>query len=73
MVSETPTTPITKPALFAAATFLTIPAFIPFYFALDEEDTTTLWLFVGTGVTVLLANTMAFILIYRWIVRLTHD
>ncbi len=72
-VNDTPKTTIGKPAIFVASTFLVIPAFIPFYFAIGEQDPATFWLLIGVGISVLVANVLALILIYRWIVRYSHE
>lgn len=72
-MNDTPKSTIGKPAMFVASAFLVIPAFIPFYFAIGEEDPSTFWLLIGVGISVLVANILALILIYRWILRFTHD
>lgn len=72
-MSQPPPRPIGKPTLIAGAVFLTLPALIPFYFASKEQDPATFWLLIATGVTLLIANAMALILIYRWILRPPHD
>ncbi|MEZ4461836.1 MAG: hypothetical protein R3E66_19370 [bacterium] len=64
---------IGKPAVALGATFLTLPAFIPFYFALGEQDPSTFWLLIAVGISIIVGNAIALILIYRWILRLTHE
>lgn len=60
---------ISRSTLVIASVFMALPAMIPFYFAVVEEDTTIRALFGGFGVVILIANGLLLALIHRWLTR----
>ncbi len=61
--------PPSKSAMALAAVFLTAPACIPFWYAVQQEDAMLKWLFIGAGFSLVVFNSLALVLIYRWIQR----
>lgn len=60
--------PISRPALLGACIFMTLPALIPFYYAMQAEAGTR-WLLIATGFVVAISNALILVLIHRWITR----
>jgi len=60
--------PISRGALIGACVFMTLPALIPFYYAMQAEGGTR-WLLIATGFTVAIGNALMLVLIHRWITR----
>ena len=74
--AEEPSAPAGRPSpivLVIASMFLTAPACIPFYFAIQQEDATLRWVFIGAGFSIVIFNAVALVLIYRWIQRINHS
>lgn len=48
---------------------LLIPALIPIYFVVDQDDPTLIAIMIGTSVTILTFNTVVLVVAYRWLSR----
>lgn len=56
-------------AMVIAAGFMTAPAAIPFYYAMQQDDATIKWVFIGAGLSLVVFNAIALVLIFRWLKR----
>ncbi len=58
---------LSKPVMALAGSVMLMPAFIPFWFAIQADTTQMTLIFAGMGAMLVVVNLLVLYVVYRWL------